>query len=327
MYHWNDYGNGVYCLDSGYVRPQLASIYLIVENGRVAFIDTGSNDSVPNTEEALKTLGLTPDAVDFIILTHIHLDHAGGAGLMMHKYPNAQLVVHPRGARHMADPSKLIAGVSAVYGAEYVRSVYGDILPIDASRIIEAHDQSNIKLGDRELIFIDTPGHARHHMCIIDAKSEGIFTGDMFGLSYRELDTDGRVFIFPTTTPTQFEPEHMHASIDRLLSYNPKSMYLTHFGRVQQPEILAHDLHRHLNALTDSARYIQTLNLTHETRHLRIKQAISDYLMMQVRMFGCNLDEHQIHAIFETDLELNAQGMAVWLDSLNTSPLETDKPR
>ena len=120
MLNWNDYGNGIYCIDTGYARPQLAAMYLIVEKGHAAFVDTGSNDSVPNALEALAQLGLSVDAVDYVILTHIHLDHAGGAGLMMQKFPNAKLVVHPRGARHMAEPSKLIAGVTAVYGAEYV---------------------------------------------------------------------------------------------------------------------------------------------------------------------------------------------------------------
>ena len=316
MFNWNDYGNGVYGFDSGYVRPELAAIYLIVENGRAAFVDTGSNDSVPNAIAALHKVGLDESAVDYVILTHIHLDHAGGAGLMMQKFPNAKLVVHPRGARHMIEPSKLIAGVTAVYGAPYVQKMYGEILPIPAERIIEAPDEFSFKLNGRELLCIDTPGHARHHMCIGDKTSEGIFTGDMFGLSYRELDTDGRQFIFPTTTPTQFEPDEMRKSIARLLTYQPKSMYLTHYGAVQHPEKLAQDFLRHLSAIVNMAGYVQSLGLDYETRHQRLKEALRNYIVMQAQMFGCKLSADQMTEIFAGDIELNTQGMTVWLDSL-----------
>src|SRR3990172_6172485 len=232
MFDWRDYRNGIVAFDAGYVRPILAAIHMVVENGRVAFIDTGSNDALPNALAALGRLGLDVTAVDYVILTHIHLDHAGGAGSLMRAFPNARLVVHPRGARHMAEPSKLVAGVCAVYGADYVQRVYGEILPVAAERIVEAPDGHVFSLAGRELLCLDTPGHARHHICIVDRKSNGIFTGDMFGLSYRELDVDGRQFIFPTTTPSQFEPAEMRASIHRLLSFEPEAMYLTHYSRV-----------------------------------------------------------------------------------------------
>ncbi len=206
MFDWRDYGNGIIAFDAGYVRPILAAIHMIVDDGRVAFIDTGSNDSLPNVLAALDKVGLGRDAVDYVILTHIHLDHAGGAGALMREFPNARLVVHPRGSRHMAEPSKLVAGVTAVYGKEYVEAVYGDIMPIAAERIIDAHEGLTLQLGGRELLMIDTPGHAKHHICIVDRQANAIFSGDMFGLSYREFDVAGRQFILPTTTPTQFDP-------------------------------------------------------------------------------------------------------------------------
>ena len=235
---------------------------------------------------------------------------------MMQKGPNAKLVVHPGGARHMAEPSKLIAGVTAVYGAEYVAKMYGEILPIPAERIIEAADETTISLNGRELLCIDTPGHARHHNCIIDQQTQGIFTGDMFGLSYRELDTDGRAFIFPTTTPTQFDPDEMRASIARLLSYQPSAMYLTHFGQITDLVKLSEDLLRHISALTQAALFVHSLNLDHDARHTRIKDAMQAYLLMQVRMFGCTLPDSQLIEIFATDIELNTQGIGVWLDGL-----------
>lgn len=312
MFDWRDYGNGIIAFDAGYVRPILAAIHMIVEDGRVAFVDTGSNDSLPNALAALERIGLAPEAVDYVILTHIHLDHAGGAGLMMQAFPNAKLVVHPRGARHMAEPSKLVAGVTAVYGADYVKEVYGDITPIDPARIIEATDGMIISLAGRPLECIDTPGHARHHICIIDRQANGIFTGDMFGLSYRELDVDGRQFIFPTTTPTQFEPEEMRASIKRLLAFEPEAMYLTHYSRLPDVQRQGAELLRHLDVLVALALARKDA----DGRHEKIRQAMSEYLLAELRAHGCTLGDDELLAIWETDLELNAQGLGVWLDSL-----------
>ena len=312
MFDWRDYGNGIVAFDAGYVRPILAAIHMVIEEGRVAFVDTGSNDSLPNALAALASLGLSTDAVEYVILTHIHLDHAGGAGRMMAAFPNARLVVHPRGARHMAEPSKLVAGVTAVYGAEYVQRVYGEILPTAAERIIEAPDGLVLSLAGRELRCLETAGHARHHICIVDGKTGGIFTGDMFGLSYRELDVDGRQFIFPTTTPTQFEPEEMRKSIERLLSLGPAAMYLTHYGQVTSVEQQGSALLRHLDVLVGLA---VEEKMAGAERHTRIKAAMSSYLLEQLRVHGCQLAEPVLLALWETDLELNAQGLEVWLDS------------
>lgn len=212
----------------------------------------------------------------------------------------------------MAEPSKLVAGVSAVYGEAYVRRVYGDILPIEASRIIEAADGTVLDLAGRQLQCLDTPGHARHHLCIVDGRTGGVFTGDMFGLSYRELDSDGRQFVFPTTTPTQFEPEEMRRSIARLLGLKPPAMYLTHYGQLSEVEHQGVELLRHLDALLTMARAEKEAG---DERHARIKSAMTCHLLQAVREHGCQLAETEVLAIWETDLELNTQGLEVWLDS------------
>lgn len=313
MFDFRDYGNGIVAFDAGYVRPILAAIHMVIEEGRVAFIDTGSNDALPNALAALETVGLDAAAVDYVILTHIHLDHAGGAGCLMQAFPNAKLVVHPRGARHMAAPEKLVAGVCAVYGPEYVQRVYGEIIPVAAERIVEAADGHIVSLAGRQLICLDTPGHARHHICIVDQKTSGIFTGDMFGLSYRELDVDGRQFIFPTTTPTQFDPDEMRQSIQRLLACEPEAMYLTHYSRVDQVPEKGAELLRHLDALIALALAEKGAG---SLRQARIKEAMTAYLLSQIRAHGCCLPEANLLDIWGTDLELNAQGLVVWLDSL-----------
>lgn len=312
MQRWIDYNNGVYAFCANYVRPFLAAIHMVVQNGRVALVDTGSNDALPHVLEALRRLGLGPENVDYVILTHIHLDHAGGAGSMMRTFPNARLVVHPRGARHMAAPARLVEGVIAVYGAEYVKRVYGEIVPVPSERIIEAVDGLTLDLAGRELLCLDAPGHARHHIVILDRGSKGFFTGDVFGLSYREMDTDGRKFIFPSSTPTQFEPDAMKATVERMLSYKPEAMYLTHYSRVEDVAGLTADLERFIDAHCK-------IGLAHreagEARRGRILADLQRLLLDESRAFGCTLPDAELLAIWETDLALNAQGLEVWLDT------------
>jgi glyoxylase-like metal-dependent hydrolase (beta-lactamase superfamily II) len=305
------YGNGIYAFDSGYVRPLLASIHLIVENGRAAFVDTGNNASLPATLAALDQLGLSPGNVDYVILTHIHLDHAGGAGAMMRAFPHARLVVHPRGARHMADPSKLIEGASAVYGAGEVRRLYGEVLPIAVDRIVEAPDGYTFDLAGREFTCLDTPGHARHHICLVDRRSGDLFTGDTFGLSYRELDTGGRQFIFPTTTPTQFDPQALHESIDLIMSHRPQALYLTHFSQVRDLAAKSQQLHRLIDAHVDIARRERESG---EQKVSNIRAGLAALLLAEARLFACRLADDEILDVFAGDLDLNAQGLAYWVE-------------
>jgi glyoxylase-like metal-dependent hydrolase (beta-lactamase superfamily II) len=312
MFDWREYGNGIYAFDACYVRPLLAAIHLIEEKGRVAFIDTGTNDALQNALAALHKLGLDETAVDYVLLTHIHLDHAGGAGSMLQAFPNARLVVHTRGARHMSEPAKLIAGVTAVYGQEYVQRTYGEIVPVAPPRIILATDGHVVSLAGRKLTCIETLGHARHHICIIDQKTGGIFTGDMFGLSYRELDVDGRQFLFPTTSPSQFDPESMRESISRLLDLSPPAMYLTHYGQLYDVALNGQALRRRLDAFVELAIAERNAGTM---RHERIKASMTQYLLSELCAHGCMLQEPALLEILAGDIELNTQGLGIWLDA------------
>ncbi len=306
-----DFGQGIHALDAGYLRPGLAAVYLIVQADRVALVDTGTRHSVPVILDALQALGLSAEAVDYILLTHVHLDHAGAAGALMARCPNARLVVHPRGAPHMVDPTRLVAGATAVYGVEQFRALYGEILPVPAARILEAADGFSLELAGRALVFLDTPGHARHHLCIHDAVSGGVFTGDAFGLSYRALDVEGLPFIFPTTTPVQFEPEAMHASIERILALRPSAVYLTHFGRVSEPASLAPRLHAFLDDFVALARAAARSRASVQNE---IEGAMMGLLIERLREHGCRLPPDALHTLLAHDVALNAQGLVHWLE-------------
>jgi glyoxylase-like metal-dependent hydrolase (beta-lactamase superfamily II) len=303
---------GVFLVDTGYMRPHLAACYLVRGARSVAVVETGSYEAAPRVYAALEQLGLTREDVSHVVVTHVHLDHAGGAGTLMRDLPRATLVAHPRGARHMIDPSKLWAGTVGVYGAERTRVMYGDPIPVPAERVVEAPDGFALDLGDRPLRFLDAPGHARHHFVVVDERSRGIFTGDSFGLSYRETDTARGPFFFPSTTPVQLDPPALHGTIDRMLAERPERLYLVHYGMVEG-NVPAHGaaLKRGLDEHVRVARAAPA----GAGRHAAIKAGLARQLLDGVAAHGVTLPRERVLEIFENDLELNAQGLAVWLDS------------
>jgi glyoxylase-like metal-dependent hydrolase (beta-lactamase superfamily II) len=309
-------GGGVHAIDTGFHRDHFDAAWLVVHEGRAAFIDTGTHFALPRLLGALKALGVAREAVDWVIPTHVHLDHAGGAGSLMAALPNATMLVHPRGERHMVDPSALWAGASAVYGqAEMARS-YGQVMPVPVHRVRASSDGQVLDWAGRGLLLIDTPGHARHHHCVWDPLTQGWFTGDTFGLSYREFDTAAGAWIVPTSTPVQFEPDLLRGSIERLLARAPRRMYLTHYGCVggngDVPRLgrLLLGLLAEMVALGETQRGASDASARHEA----LKRGQLDIFMRSLRAHGVGISEAGIAELLAIDLELNAQGMAVWLD-------------
>ena len=300
----------IHTIDTAFQRAQFDAAYLVVEHGRAAFIDCGTGLAVPALLAALGRAGLAPEAVDWLILTHVHLDHAGGAGLLLQQLPNARLLVHPRGANHMVDPRRLIAGATEVYGEAEIARSYGPILPVPAARVVIAEEGHVVDLAGRALLCLDTPGHARHHLCVWDARSGSWFTGDTFGISYRELDSPRGAFIFPTSSPVQFEPEAMKQSITRMLAYAPQAMYLTHYGRVQEPAVLGAQLIEQIDAMAAIARQCDG----RPDRHRCLVAALTALYTERAQAHGCPLDDAAVVAVLAMDIELNAQGLACWLD-------------
>lgn len=301
--------HGIHTIDTGFHRPCFDAAYLVVEDGCAAFIDCGTKHSVPRMMAALDTARVRPENVHWLILTHVHLDHAGGAGALMQRLPRARLLVHPRGARHMIDPRKLWAGASAVYGEAEMQRSYGELVPIPEQRVVEATDGYGIELAGRRLECVDTPGHARHHHCIWDEASRSWFSGDTFGLSYREFDSSGGPFVIPTTSPVQFDPDALHASIERLLARQPAAIYMTHYGRVEAITAMARELHHDIDAMVDIA-------LEHERcgdDHAALVAALDALYAERARRHGCPQTGKEVRALLDSDIELNAQGLEVWL--------------
>jgi len=304
--------DGIVAIDTEYLRPIQDASHLIVEAGRGAFVDTGTNDSVPLLLDGLRQQDLDVGDVDYVFLTHVHLDHAGGAGLLMQNLPNARCVIHPRGAPHMVDPARLIAGTIGVYGEEKTREMYGDIVPIDADRVDIADDGAWFALAGREMQALYTEGHARHHYCLNDPASRGVFTGDSFGISYRELDTENGEFIFPSSTPASFDPVEAHKAVDRVMACEPAQLYLTHYSRVRDLDRLAADMHAGIDAYEKMA-------LVHRDatdRGAALLAAMDDYLSTRLVEHGFKGSRKTIRAALEIDIVLNAQGLVAYLERL-----------
>jgi len=300
--------DGIFAVDAEYVRPGYAAVHIIQHNGRAAFVDTGTNYSVPHLLTALDELGIARESVDYVLLTHVHMDHAGGAGLLIQELPTARLLVHPRGLPHMVDPSKLVAASQAVYGEDEFRRLYGDVLPVAHGRIVSVADGYRCDLGGRELELIHTPGHALHHYAVVDRAHAVIFSGDTFGISYRALDTPQGPFILPTSSPSQFDPDQLISSIDRMMSYVPDSMYLMHYSRVTGTPRLAAMLKSQIREFVRIARECESLPDAHNA----VRAAMMELWLKLLQQQGSTLAVEEVSKWLETDLELNAQGLLIW---------------
>jgi len=303
-------GSGIFTVDALYYRPELVSIHLIRSADRIAIVDTGTQYSEPQVRKALDQLDLDYTNVDFIMLTHIHLDHAGGASTLMQLCPNANLVVHPKGARHISQPEKLIAGSISVYGEAEFYKMYGQIDPIDPARIIQPKDGETIDFAGRALTFIDSPGHAYHHHCIIDQQSNSIFTGDTFGVGYRVLRSDDHAFLALSTTPVQFDPAALHASIDKIMSYEPQYLYLTHYSALKPTARIVAGLHEQIDDFINLTQQIADKPDGDFVKQL--ESAIADYLVQRCLNELPNIDKETAQQCFKLDAMLNAQGLAFW---------------
>ncbi len=301
-----DLGAGVYQLDALYIKPGVACLYCVVEENQVAILETGTAHSLPSVLQFLADKDLTPDDVRYVVPTHVHLDHAGGAGVMMQAFPQAELIIHPRGARHMIDPSRLVDATRAVYGDEAFERLYGQIPPINPERVIQAEDGFEFFLGDRRFVVMDTPGHAFHHFCVLDTQSRGVFSGDTFGLSYPNLLHNGRRFVIATTTPTHFHPESLLQSIDKIMLQQPQKMYLTHFGELPAPASHVDEYKRGLTAFVEMTESIAPDSADQLDELIA---AMGKYLMQQF-----DLDQTVINGQLAMDIKLNSQGLAHWFN-------------
>ncbi len=237
------------------------------------------------------------------------LDHAGGSGGLMQHFPNATLLVHKRGYRHLIDPAKLEQGSLAVYGEEAFESMYGRLIPVAAERVQVAEDGFELNFNGRKLLFIDTPGHARHHYCVYDEMSQGLFSGDTFGASYPELNTGKNRFIFPPTTPIQFDPRAWYTTLDKLMALPLERIYVTYFGMHEDIPPLHVMLRQAIEDYAATAlKFAASADREAAIEDSLLQSSVGYFLEQQ-----CLMQPDRIKSLFAQDMQLNAQGLDFWL--------------
>lgn len=280
----------------------------VINEEELTLVESGPSPSVQHVKRGLAELGFSLDQVKYIIVTHVHLDHAGGAGLLLQECPNAQVVVHTKGARHLADPSRLVAGAKMVYGENF-SSLFDPVVPIPEDRLLVKNEGDLLKISSKcTLQFLDTPGHAKHHFSIYDPISNGMFTGDTVGIRYDQLISEGVGLFLPSTSPNQFDPEAMQQAIDRMLEMNLDVIYYGHYGMTENLE----------NALRQVTDWLEVFVTEAKAVVSEGKGAteLADRLFSLVRNHLRELDiqdDHEVYRIIELDIHVSALGLIDYL--------------
>jgi glyoxylase-like metal-dependent hydrolase (beta-lactamase superfamily II) len=289
--------------------PRFAAAYLVVEGERAAFVDNNTVHAIPRLLSTLEEVGLRPEQVEYLVVTHVHLDHAAGTAALAAACPRATVLAHPRAAPHLADPTKLVGSATAVYGAEAFRQLYGSVDPVPADRIRTVEDGESVRLGSRELRFLHTRGHANHHFCVVDPAAAAVIAGDAFGLIYPELQNDG-TFAFPSTSPTDFDALLAKESIRRIVAEEPRRVFVSHYGEVTRVQEAADQLTRHL----DFAGTLVVEAAASEVPDGALDRWVDDRYRSYFRGLldgrGGLAARPGTWSLLEMDLGLNAQGLA-----------------
>jgi glyoxylase-like metal-dependent hydrolase (beta-lactamase superfamily II) len=307
-------GDGIYVIETYYLnRTGFTACYLMEDKGEVAVIETNTNHAVPFILGTLDQLGLSKEQVKYVILTHIHLDHAGGSGELMKNLPKAELILHPRGRKHIINPEKLIKSVKAVYGEAKYRELYGEIVPVPKERVQIANDADEFRLGSRGLQFFDLRGHAKHHLVVLDKKTRSLFSGDNFGIGYPRLDLGKFRLVFPSTSPTQFEPDKALETYQKIVDLDPSRILLTHYGVLEDIA----GTHSQLNSWIEYSVEIAEERYNEGYRENDLTDVLEKDLWMRfetmaadARGQGLTPGEKEWLAL---DTELNAQGLVDYI--------------
>ncbi|WP_099156619.1 MBL fold metallo-hydrolase [Virgibacillus ndiopensis] len=286
-------------------------IYVINETA-LTLVETGPSPSVRHIKKGLEFLGFSLEEVKYIIVTHIHLDHAGGAGLLLKECPNAKVVVHPKGERHLIDPKRLKAGARAVYGESF-EELFEPIIPIPSDRLLVKGEGDSLQIGQScTLEFLDTPGHAKHHFSIYDPVSNGIFTGDTVGIRYDQLVNDGVDLFLPTTSPNQFDPDAMRSAIDRIQEKDVDRIYYGHFGMTEKVDEALRQVADWLTIFEKEGQQVAAEGKGYDELAGRLLYRVKEYLRTLLIE-----DEHPVYVLINLDMQVSALGIVDYLQRKN----------
>lgn len=299
----------VYTVDTLYAdHPEVAAAYLIIEGDEAAFVETNTARAVPRLLAALEVHGLTPEAVRYVIITHVHLDHAGGAGALLAACPHATLLAHPRAARHAIDPSRLEVSAREVYGDETFDALYGALTPVPPERVRVMADGEALAWGGRTLTFHHTRGHANHHFVIHDDREDCVFTGDAFGIAYPHVQRGGR-WVFPSTSPTDFDGPAAIAAVRAIVATGARRAWPTHYGALEDLPGVADELIAELERYSALVEEADASGLEGAALDAMCAERVGGWFEAALAARGLS-DDALARALTDLDRDLNAQGVA-----------------
>lgn len=297
-------------IDCHYIQKKTAAVYLIKDTSQAALVETNTPSCLPYVLEEMKKQNVQREDIKYIFVTHIHLDHSGGAPRFLEEFPNAKVVTHPMGVRYLKDPSRIIKGARAVYGDELFDKLYGEIPGIPEDNIIAAEDGQEFLLNSDKLITYHTPGHASHHIAVYHPATNGIFSGDVFGVSYPGMRQNGNSVLLSTTTPTEFDPDLAEASIEKIVGTGCDKIYLTHFGTWDNVEQGAKMLRENLAYLRDHMR--EAMKMQPDQVYPYLRKQVQEYFESKIDTALNNEEKN----FLKLDMDLNAQGAAYYVKKM-----------
>lgn len=297
-------------IDCHYQVPLRACSFMMIEKGRASFVDNNTVFAVPYLLQALEEHKISEEKVDYLIVTHVHLDHAGGTFALLKHCPNAKVIAHPKTAKFLAKPERLIEGARAVYGEPLFTQLFGEIEPVPEDRIQIVADEETLNWGDRTLRFLHTLGHATHHICIYDSKTNGVFTGDTFGLGQSDPHSYETQFMIVSTAPADFDPVEAERSIQRIVSLNPDYVFLPHYGIHGNPRHGATILLRSLSAMSIIMQTALERNISDEELMDWLYPRVVDETREQIEWCGVRDVESAMNWLGD-DPRINAMGLMV----------------
>ena len=294
-------------IDCNYVFPEIAASFLMKEGENSIFIETNTSKSIPYLLKELENQSLKKENVKYIIITHVHLDHAGGTSELLKHCPNATVLAHPKAAPHIISPERLVKSSQQVYGEEKFLELYGKIEPVPSDRVKTINDGDTLEFGNRKLTFLHTRGHANHHFVIFDSGTNSIFTGDSFGMGYKNLQLGSKPFLFPSTTPTDYNYEEAIKSIDRIIHTNAERAYLTHFGEWNFMKEGALQLKDMLSKIEEFRLKLSNSDIEDDDLQNHLSNYLKSILSEEIHSRG--LGEKELEFL-RFDIDINAMGLA-----------------
>ena len=300
-----DLGQGLHIIDSGYNFPQHTAIYVIVDNGKVAIFDAAHTASAKRVVDTLKDLELKLEDVELLIISHSHLDHSGGAGALIKHLPNAKVFAHSKTAKHLIDPSTLIAGARTIYTDKF-DDLYGEIYPIASDRFVT--DINSWQLGNRTLEFFESPGHTFDHICVLDKTGDFVLAGDTFGVFTPKNFGVSKVVMRVPAAPTQFSPKDWQDSTKKIVGKNTSRICLTHFGEVSE------NLEEKAKELCDEIDFFVEIVTKAKQENLGREFFAQETLKYWKERLGITDDSSDTFYL-NTDLLLTSKGLDHWMNT------------